>query len=140
MPTIIFSTIFVLNLIIWKIYQSQILNRLTTLCIWTALTMWYFLPAAIAGIYQERTPFSIFYLYQDNVNRQSWFQDFTILFVLESFGVLCVLLLILASSRKNQQPWKQKKPNLKYDIDRISAKAKIGILLVGGIKIGRAHV
>ena len=97
--------------------------------------MWYFLPAAIAGIYQEKTPFSIFYLYQDNVSRETWLQDFTILFVLESLGVLCVLLLILSNSRKNQQPWQQKKSNLKYDIDRISAKAKIGILLVGGIML-----
>ena len=97
--------------------------------------MWYFLPAAIAGIYQEKTPFSIFYLYQDNVSRETWLQDFTILFVLESLGVLCVLLLMLSNSRKNQQPWQQKKSNLKYDIDRISAKAKIGILLVGGIML-----
>ena len=119
----------------WRIYQSQILNRLTILCMWTALTMWYFLPAGIAGIYQERTPFSIFYLYQDNVSRETWLQDFTILFVLESLAVLCVLLLILSNSREKQHPWKQKTTNLKYDIDSISTKTKLVILLVGTIML-----
>jgi hypothetical protein len=132
---IIFSTIFILNVIIWRIYQSQILNRLTILCIWTALTMWYFLPAAIAGIYQERTPFSIFYLYQDNVSRETWFQDFTILFVLESLSVLCVLILILSSSRARQYAWKQKTTNLQYDINCISGKTKTLILVVGAVML-----
>jgi hypothetical protein len=129
---IIFSTIFVLNIIIWKIYQSRILDRLLTLCMWTAVIMWYSLPAAIAGIYKEETPFSIFYLYQDNVSRGTWIQDFTILFVLESLAVLCVLILILFNFSKKQYSWIQKKTCLKYNIDSIPSQYKMGILLVGG--------
>ena len=98
---------------------------------WAALTMWYFLPAAIAGVYREKTPFSIFYLYQDNVNRETWFRDFTILFVLESLSVLCVLISILFSSKGRQYDGNQKQTNLTYDISCISVKTKTLILAVG---------
>jgi hypothetical protein len=133
--TIIFSTIFLLNLITWKIYQSRALDRLLTLCMWAALTMWYCIPAAIAGIYQEQTPFSIFYLYQDNVSKTSWFQDFTTLFFLESLAVFVVLLLILFNPGKKQYFQGEKRFNLEYNIDRIAPKAKTIILLVGVVMI-----
>jgi hypothetical protein len=133
--TIIFSTIFLLNLITWKIYESRALDRLLTLCMWAALTMWYCLPAAIAGIYQEQTPFSIFYLYQDNVSKTSWFQDFTTLFFLESLAVFVVLILILFNPSKKQFVRGEKRFDLEYNIDRISSKAKTIMLLVGGVML-----
>jgi cbb3-type cytochrome oxidase subunit 3 len=133
--TIIFSTIFLLNLITWKIYQSRALDRLLTLCMWAALTMWYCIPAAIVGIYQEQTPFSIFYLYQDNVSRTSWLQDFTTLFFLESLAVFVVLILILFNPGKKQHLQGEKRSNLEYNIDRISPKAKTIILLVGAVML-----
>jgi hypothetical protein len=132
---IIFSTIFLLNLITWKIYESRALDRLLTLCMWAALTMWYCLPAAIAGIYQEQTPFSIFYLYQDNVSKASWFQDFTTLFVLESLAVFIVLVLILFNPSKPKYSHRKKRFNWQYNIDKMSPKAKTIILIVGAIML-----
>ncbi len=136
MQTIIFSTIFLLNLITWKIYESRALDRLLTLCMWAALTMWYCIPAGIAGFYQEQTPFSIFYLYQDNVSKTSWFQDFTTLFSLESLAVFIVLILILFNPSKKQYIRGEKNFNLEYNIDRISSQAKTIMLIVGMMMIG----
>jgi hypothetical protein len=83
--------IVVMNFLMWRIFRLEILNSLTTLCIWAALSMWYTAPGLIAALYQEETPFFPVYLENSSATGEVWFEDFCKAFFLESFAVCLIL-------------------------------------------------
>jgi hypothetical protein len=103
----VISLIVIMNFLVWKIYQLRILHSLTTLCIWSALSMWYTIPGVIGAIYQEETPFFPVYLDNSSATNDVWFEDFCIAFFWESLAVCFVLggmiLLHSQSKRRSKQ-------------------------------------
>lgn len=129
MSVIILFVIFLLNIMMLRIYQKFVFDKLFTLCLWTTILIWYCIPGLIVGVYQENTPFSDFYLLISGTSAITWLQDFTRTFVLESLSLLCVLFALLSNSQNKSLT---KKYNLKnhYHISYIPVKYKTTILLI----------
>jgi hypothetical protein len=126
----------VMNLIIWRIFRLEILNPLTTLCIWAALSMWYTIPGLIAALYQEETPFFPVYLENSSATGEVWFEDFCKAFFIESFAVCLILggIWLFQSQRKRRLRQSQlmatSRQHERYQIPNIYKVAVLFLFLV----------
>jgi hypothetical protein len=138
MSVIILGFLFLQNWLIWFIYKSKKLDRLTLICVSSALFVWYSIPGFLAAIYRQDTPFLAFYLLKTNSSHESWFSDFTLAYSMESSAVSLALLFIALErhSKKNKH-----KNSLQFSNhagflkSKISEKNKFRILVLAAIVI-----
>jgi hypothetical protein len=118
------SLMIAMNFLIWRIFERRVLNRLTTLCIWAAITMWYTIPGLIAAGYREETPFFPIYLENSSATGEVWFEDFCTAFSLESLAICVILggIWLFQNQRKRRTSQSQPLTNIgfqyKYSIPK----------------------
>lgn len=95
MSFLIIVLIGLLNFLMWQVYFRRSLHRLLVLSMWAALTIWYFIPGAIAVLYREETPFTPFYLLKPLASRATWMVDFSTAYTIECLVMMVTLLVVL---------------------------------------------